>query len=58
VAVVDRGARETVENLQGTIDMALIDAHKEGHADCLKRHLPPVRVFAVRYMVVRQQVCQ
>jgi predicted O-methyltransferase YrrM len=43
VTVVEGDAHETLSKLEGPIDLALINADKEGYADYLKKLLPLVR---------------
>jgi predicted O-methyltransferase YrrM len=43
ITVVEGNAHETVAQLQGPVDLAFIDADKEGYADYLKKLLPLVR---------------
>ena len=43
VTIVEGNAHETVERLKGPIDVAFIDADKEGYVDYLNKLLPLVR---------------
>jgi len=44
VTLVEGDAHETIDNLQGPIDVVLLDAEKEGFCDYLEKLLPLVRI--------------